>query len=251
MQAAMLKARLAREAGEKRLQEIHVMLEEVDMRLAESRKDMHDFRRDIIMGAENPRTGKTSAEKMLKYMEERMKVKDALAEKLQLKNAALKVQTTKMEHQLRLKEDMGEVLHVVDFDQLKIENQQYLERIEERNSELLRLKTMTGKAVQVLGDYKATLAALVQQGKLLRKEAADRRAQLASFDSDHDKATAEKTHAERALRRLKDDQQDTDRPQILDYVKLKVEVAELEKKLEDQSRRNEIAEMDLQRTKKM
>ena len=38
----------AREAGEKRLQEIHVMLEEVDMRLAESRKDMHDFRRDII-----------------------------------------------------------------------------------------------------------------------------------------------------------------------------------------------------------
>ena len=63
--------------------------------------------------------------------------------------------------------------------------------------------------LQVLGDYKATLAALVQQGKLLRKEAADRRSQLASFDSDHDKATAEKTHAERALRRLKDDQQDT------------------------------------------
>ena len=43
------------------------------------------------VGAENPRTGKTSAEKMLKYMEERMKVKDALAEKLQLKNAAFKV----------------------------------------------------------------------------------------------------------------------------------------------------------------
>ena len=63
--------------------------------------------------------------------------------------------------------------------------------------------------LQALGDYKATLAALVQQGKLLRKEAADRRSQLASFDSDHDKATAEKTHAERALRRLKDDQQDT------------------------------------------
>ena len=44
---------------------------------------------------------------------------------------------------------MGEVLHVVDFDQLKIENQQYLDRIEERNTELLRLKTTTGKAVQV------------------------------------------------------------------------------------------------------
>ena len=54
-----------------------------------------------------------------------------------------------MEQQLHQKEDMGEVLHVVDFDQLKIENQQYLHRIEERNTELLRLKAMTGKAVQV------------------------------------------------------------------------------------------------------
>ena len=44
----------AREAGEKRLQEIHVMLEEVDMRLAESRKDMHDFRRDIISACSLP-----------------------------------------------------------------------------------------------------------------------------------------------------------------------------------------------------
>ncbi len=54
-----------------------------------------------------------------------------------------------MEQQLHQKEDMGEVLHVVDFDQLKIENQQYLDRIEERNTELLRLKATTGKAVQV------------------------------------------------------------------------------------------------------
>ena len=50
------------------------------------------------VGAENPRTGKTSAEKMLKYMEERMKLKDALAEKLQLKNAALKVHRASSPH---------------------------------------------------------------------------------------------------------------------------------------------------------
>lgn len=61
----------------------------------------------------------------------------------------LQVQVRKTEQQLHQKEDMGEVLHVVDFDQLKIENQQYLDRIEERNTELLRLKATTGKAVQV------------------------------------------------------------------------------------------------------
>lgn len=42
-----------------------------------------------------------------------------------------------------------QVLHLVDFDQLKIENQQHLERIDAKNKELLQLKLSTGKTVQV------------------------------------------------------------------------------------------------------
>jgi hypothetical protein len=42
-----------------------------------------------------------------------------------------------------------QVLHLVDFDQLKIENQQYLERIDAKNRELLQLKLSTGRTVQV------------------------------------------------------------------------------------------------------
>ena len=72
-----------------------------------------------------------------------------MAVKLRLKNATLKQQYTKVEQSLQQKEDMGEVLHVIDFDQLKIENQQYLEKIEDRNNELLRLKLTTGNTVQV------------------------------------------------------------------------------------------------------
>ena len=49
---------------------------------------------------------------------------------------------------------MGEVLHEVDFNQLKIENQQYLEKIDDRNKDLLRLKLMAGNVLQVLNTYK-------------------------------------------------------------------------------------------------
>lgn len=42
-----------------------------------------------------------------------------------------------------------QVLHLVDFEQLKIENQQYFERIDGKNRELLQLKLSTGKTVQV------------------------------------------------------------------------------------------------------
>lgn len=51
---------------------------------------------------------------------------------------------------------MGEVLHEVDFNQLKIENQQYLEKIDEKNQDLLRLKLMDGNVQQILNSYKVS-----------------------------------------------------------------------------------------------
>ena len=51
---------------------------------------------------------------------------------------------------------MGEVLHEVDFNQLKIENNQYLEKIDERNQELLRLKLMAANTLQILNSYRVT-----------------------------------------------------------------------------------------------
>ncbi|KAL3150474.1 hypothetical protein ABBQ32_000298 [Trebouxia sp. C0010 RCD-2024] len=226
----------AQEAGERECMEVATMLSEVDRRVAETKKDMYEFKRDVIVGAENMRTGKTMAEKMLKIMDERLKEKAAVTEKLHSKNHALKVQVRKTEQQLHQKEDMGEVLHVVDFDQLKIENQQYLDRIEERNTELLRLKATTGKAVQ---------------RKMLEKETAERKEQLARFENDWSKANTDKTAAKKTLQRLQAEQQDTDLPQIIDYIKVKAEIGDLEKKLTDWGRKIEIADMDHARTKKI
>jgi hypothetical protein len=96
--------------------------------------------------------------------------KDSVIEKLKLKNTSLKTQISKLEQQLQQKEEMGEVLHVIDFDQLKIENQQYLERIEERNNELLRLKLTTGKTVATLNMLKKKLGEITKKGEWLRKE---------------------------------------------------------------------------------
>lgn len=51
---------------------------------------------------------------------------------------------------------MGEVLHAIDFDQLQIENKQYLLKIDERNIELLKLKLTAGNTVQILNSYKVS-----------------------------------------------------------------------------------------------
>lgn len=49
---------------------------------------------------------------------------------------------------------MGDALHDVDFQQLKIENAQFLETIDTRNQELIQLKLSSGTTQQVLNSYK-------------------------------------------------------------------------------------------------
>ena len=170
--------------GEKKLDDLRAMIEENEMRIAETKKNTYEFKRDIVIGAENTRTGKIMAEKMLRYMEDHVKAKDAVIEKLRLKNTTLRNQIQKMEQQLLQKEEMGEVLHVIDFDQLKIENQQYLEKIEERNNELLRLKLTTGRTVQDLNTLKKKLTHLTARGEWLQKQIIEKEEQLCKFNDE-------------------------------------------------------------------
>ena len=57
-------------------------------------------------------------------------------------NIALKQKNKlkKRELALKQKEELAEGLHLIDFEQLKIENQTYTEKIEERNEDLLKFK---------------------------------------------------------------------------------------------------------------
>jgi len=240
-----------KEAAERQIDELACSMEAVDIRIAETKKDTYEFKRDIIVGAENPRTGKTMAEKMLRFMEDRLRVKEVSVEKLKLKNMSIKAQIAKMEMQLQQKEDMGEVLHVIDFDQLKIENQQYLEKIEERNNELLRMKLSTGRTIQTLNNMKNRLGELVVQGEQLRKDIAEREAILSRFEDDMVSVHEGRKQASKGFRIQKLEAEDTDRPQVMDYIYLTAEVQNIQKQVADWERKLEIAQMEEKRTRKM
>lgn len=59
------------------------------------------------------------------------------------------MQLRKLEKNLRAKEQLAEGLHLIDFEQLKIENQTLGEKIEERNEELQKLRKKNTVTVQV------------------------------------------------------------------------------------------------------
>lgn len=227
---------------------LRAQMEETDIRISEIKKDAYEFKRDVVIGAENARTGKTVAEKVVRHMDDKIRSKGSVIEKLRLKNAQLKAQVSKLESQLQQKEDMGEVLHAIDFDQLKIENQQYLEKIEDRNNELLRLKLTTGNTIQVLNDIKHKLGLLNEESEQLKSETASRREMLARMGEETKRAEAERERAARAERKAKREiapQETTKLPQVLEYVQQKSEDFELQKQIAAMAKKVDLAEMAL------
>ena len=70
-----------RDKSETLLERLKAILEGTDLSIAEIRKEAFDFGR-FLSAAENGRTGKYDAEKLMKYMDDKFKQKDAFIDKL-------------------------------------------------------------------------------------------------------------------------------------------------------------------------
>lgn len=106
----------------------------------------------------------------MKYMDDKFKAKEALIDKLQLKNVSLKSQILKADAQIKHKEEMGDELKFIDFHQLQIENKKHVKDIDERNKKLLALKLNSGKTVQTLNGLKKKLHDALKEQERIQSE---------------------------------------------------------------------------------
>ncbi|KAJ3360994.1 hypothetical protein HDU91_004178, partial [Kappamyces sp. JEL0680] len=222
-------------------------LEESEIRFVEIKKALYEFKRDIEGQALNSRTGKVIAERIVRYFEDKIRAKDAIIEKIRLKNVTLKVQKNKLHMQLKQKEEMGEVLHAIDFDQLQIENKQYLLKIDERNSELLKLKMTAGNTIQTLNSHKKKLSNLSEESSRLRLEIVQRRDLLAKLKLEESAVEQEKGQAQRLNSWLNRQVDQYSVPEVMDYVFVKASQQELQRKLKGWKRKVEITSLQAKR----
>ena len=228
------------------------VLESLSLRIQDLEKESYEFKRDVVIGAENPRTGKTQAEKLARWMEEKLKGKDATIEKLRLKNSSLRTAISKLKGQLKQKEEMGGVLHYIDFHQLQIENKQYLARIEERNTQLQDLKVSTGTTVQTLNALKQRLHSLVAQCAWHRQEIRTRQERLAKLDGDIESAQAAVAREARVATKLQVAVEEAeDMPGVMHYVDQREAHALLVKEVKNWQRKVEIADMAAKRARRL
>ncbi|XP_056381361.1 coiled-coil domain-containing protein 113 isoform X2 [Hyla sarda] len=228
------------------LQSYKATIEEAEIRSSEIKKVKYEFERDIGRASVSNKKGEVvNPDKVLRYMEEKMLARDSLVDKLRLKNAALKIQKKKLQMQLKQKEEMGEVLNEVDFQQLKIENAQFLERIDERNQDLLQLKLTTGDTLQVLNSYKKRLQNTMVESVHLAKEISVRNEILQKIELETVQVEQERAKAESLNKKLRKQLSDYRVPDVLQYVQEKMEQEELEKNVRAWERKVEIAELSL------
>lgn len=230
--------------NEKMIDTLRAVLEETEIRIGELKRDAYEFKRDVVIGAENARTGKIMAERVTKYFEDKLKQVDGVIEKLRLKNSTLKSQITKVEVQLVQKEEVGDVLHYIDFHQLQIENKQYVASIEERNDELLQVKLLTGKTIQVLNEYKKRLGEKLDEETWLKNEVDGKRTLLSKLDKEEDRVDKEVRVEKRSRNRLRQQIEEASAmPNIEDYIQQKKEMYELQATINNWKKKVEIVEM--------
>ena len=138
---------------------------------------------------------------------------------------------------------MGEVLHEVDFNQLKIENQQYLEKIEEKNADLLQLKQIAANTLLKMNSEKKKLGTFVQESDRITSELKSRTELTDRLESEFEVVEKEQQEAESMNRRLRDYLSTFRVPEVFEYVKETADLRELKRNVRMWERKVEISQV--------
>nr|XP_002126679.1 coiled-coil domain-containing protein 96 isoform X2 [Ciona intestinalis] len=165
------------EAYNEQLEELKARKAEKHGKVEEEWNKAIEFKRSVASIAINSRSGRPIQQKDIEMYEANERKKEVEVSQVRLENIKLKNRLRKQEMQLKQKEELAEGLHLIDFEQLKIENQTYNEKIEERNEELLKLRKKITSTVQVLTHLKEKL-------QFVQAENQVRKSQLAEVEQD-------------------------------------------------------------------
>ncbi|KAI4558869.1 hypothetical protein MJT46_013511 [Ovis ammon polii x Ovis aries] len=231
--------------AERDLQHHEAIIEEAEIRWTEVEREVHEFEKDILKTISKKKGSILATQKVMKYIEDMNRRRDNMKDKLRLKNVSLKVQRKKLLLQLRQKEEVGEALHDVDFQQLKIENAQFLETIEARNQELIQMKLASGNTLQILNSYKSKLHHAMEMSLNLTKEFLLRKELLEKVEKETLQAEEDRAKALALNMQLRKQLSEFRAPQVMMYIREKIRNGDLEKTIRMWERKVEIAEMSL------
>jgi hypothetical protein len=106
-----------REAANKLISTIKVMLTEVDLRIGDIQRDAHNFKRDVVDSERCiHNTDRYQAEKLVRYFDQKIYDQESTLDKLKLLNNTFVNKKRRLEAQLNQKEDVS--FHFIDYNEV-------------------------------------------------------------------------------------------------------------------------------------
>ena len=253
LELTALKANIdeGRTKSETLLERLKAILEGTDISIADIRKEAFDFGR-FLSSAENGRLGKYDAEKLSKYMYDKLLQKEATIDKLTSKNVTLKVAILRAESNIKSKDEMGDDLKFIDFHQMQIQNKKHIDDIEDRNDRLLKFKNSSANVSHTLQKLKNNLDEAKKRADDIRKEMETKTASMRKKEQDiidTNKSIKKAEMVRKTQKALKQSMQNM--PEPLNFVRQKNECIKQRSQNKDWKRKIEIAEFEAKKARKI
>ncbi|XP_029674460.1 coiled-coil domain-containing protein 113-like [Formica exsecta] len=180
-----------------------------------------------------------------KFTEEWLKIADITIEQMRLKMTTLKSQIRKVKLQMQQRKELGETLRAVDFEQLNIENQICIREIDEKNRYLLEMKRIVGRYSIALTKHKEKLGNLISIVNEVRNNIAFKKQEIVKLQSEKVAMKVEIKKTEKQLKSVMALLDDFEVPDVIDYIKMRIELQELHKIHKQLSRQRNIQQISL------
>ncbi|XP_061726912.1 uncharacterized protein LOC133532313 [Cydia pomonella] len=229
MEILMHKLTNARKKAAKQHAILKAQLEEIELRVVDIEKASAAFNQEVIVDGWDKLAQRIPAEIWIRYMTEWMKICDSQIGKLRLRTSTLNTQYAKFKGQIKVKAELNDRLRPVDFDKIKIENQEALATIERKTKQLEELKKMTGDANLNLTVHKK---AMWEQNSYLAKiidTIKTKERQTIAIDKEREVIQVEADALAARLTEVKKVRNAYEVPDIMEYVAVKAALGDLQK----------------------
>ena len=131
------------------LKRYQLSIEEQEKRKQDVYDILMKYKEELLDNAET-RKGTKIPRAEVEYWLEREKSLEEQLRTLRIQSFTKSLEMNRLKKELKKMEDYFEGLHIIDFEQLKIENNTLTEKIEDRNEEIHKLKKKINDTVQIL-----------------------------------------------------------------------------------------------------
>lgn len=170
-----------KKANEESLEEYRAKLQTHVYKANEFESKFKEFKKDKTQKAEFSRTGKSIPPDKIDRFDQEEAVKDEEVRMVRINYIKQRNRMKKLANLLKEKEKLTDGLHLIDFEQLKIENTTLNEKIEERNEDLLKLRKKATTTIHILTHVKEKLQFIQGENIALKKQLSKTEEELATL----------------------------------------------------------------------